>query len=91
MRIEKRDIETFTKKECQFREGKIYLDGFEVNLFLENGKLAFSCPMLTPILKVYLTKNKHIVSTQDTFYFSHPLIQFHQLMIDEDGIEMTFK
>lgn len=91
MKIEKRDVEAFFKKNCTFENGRVYLDDMEMHLYVQNDALCFVCDPLLSLLKFYLVGKKHFRIDGNVVKFAHPLCKFDRVFITEDGIEITFK
>lgn len=91
MKITRRDLEAFIKKECFFKNGKIYLENIEVSVDVKNNQLYVECEAMMGLLKFYFNGKKHVRFEGNCLVFSHPLIKFDDVMISEDGVEITFK
>jgi len=89
--VSRRDLEAFFKKECLFRDGRIYLDDIEMNIYCHQNALCFECPPLLGLMKFYLSGKKHFQFEGDIIKFTHPLCKFDSVRIGEDEMEITFK
>ena len=91
MIITKRDIESFMKKECVFKEDGIYIDQIQVHCFVREGDLCMYAPKLSGLFMFMAKQKKYIDFKEDVLKISHPLVKIAKIEVHEDDMEITFK